>query len=76
MAKVHLVDKAQVHPAKFELDGATPIVPMRAVVLRVVAPTTDEWPIPSREGDQFLAFHPELAREIAEALVLAAREVE
>lgn len=77
-AEVHLVSDALVQPAKpLPLDGATSIESMPGVVvLRVLAPTTHEWPIPAREGELLLSFHPDLARQIAKDLELAAQEVE
>ena len=48
MAKVHMVNTAATHAAKIELEGATPIHPLRAVALQFPAPqATDEWGIPS-----------------------------
>ena len=47
MAKVHLVDDARVFGVNMELEGATPIVPLNAVLLQFPVPqTTDEWEIP------------------------------
>lgn len=75
MAKAHCFDDAAVFPVKIELDGATPIVPMRAVVLQLPAPqTTDEWAIPSAPIS--LAFHPDLARRLAHDLLAAAENLD
>ena len=57
-----------------ELEGATPIVPIRAVVLHPVVQTIDEWPLPW-EGES-LALHPDLAKEVAHALLQAVAELE
>lgn len=77
MAKVHLVTDAQVIPVDFEYDGATPIRPLRAVVLRSVVPTSDEFPLEEIPGRKIsLALHPDLAREVARGLQDAVRELE
>ena len=76
LTKVHLVDDAQVIAVRPELDGATPIVPLRAVALRLAVQTTDEWPLPFLSEELCVAVHPELAMEIAYALLAAARELE
>ena len=74
MAKVHSVTDARVHPVEFERGSdATPARPRRAVYLRVIAPTTDESPLPVRDGEQWLAFSPVLAKMVGEALQSAAR---
>ena len=49
MAKVHLVENAQVLAANIELDAATPIVPRRSVYVRFHAPTTDELALPWKD---------------------------
>ena len=47
MTKVYCVDDALVHRVDAELDGATPIRPMEAVVSQFpTLRTTDEWAIP------------------------------
>ena len=79
MAQVHLAVEASVHPVKAEVDrggGVTQLHPYRAIALRVRAPTTDEWAIPDLPGWQTIALHPELAREVAAALLAAAEELE
>ncbi len=73
MAKVHLVNSGAAHAIKFELEGATPIVPMRAVALQFPAPqATDEWPIPP--APLSLGLSPEVAIQLALALYQAATE--
>lgn len=75
MPKVHCVNDARVHGVKLEMDGATPIVPLRAVVLQFPAPQTiDEWEIPPAALS--VAVHPSTAREIAAALLRAAQELD
>ena len=60
MAQVHLVDDARATAVRMELDGATPIRPLRAVLLQFPAPqATDEWEIPS--APLSLAVRPEAA---------------
>ena len=79
MAKVHLVTDGQVVGVDMEMDGATPIVPLRgAAVLQLLAPpTTDEWPIPRLPGRSIsFALHPDLARELGQALLRIADEVD
>ena len=48
MPKVYMVNDARATALRFELDGATPIVPMQAVLLQFPRPqATDELEIPS-----------------------------
>ena len=62
MTKVHMLDDAVVHVSKAEMEGATPIRPMRAVVMQFPVPrTSDEWAIPP--APLSLAVRPEFARE-------------
>jgi hypothetical protein len=74
IAQVHLVTDAQVNAVKGEMEEATPIVPTRMVLLRVSAPATDELPdIPDHfEETLSLAFRPEVAVEVAHAILAAA----
>ena len=44
MAKVHLVDGAEVFSVKWTVDDAIPIRNRRLVALRAHVPTNDEWP--------------------------------
>ena len=75
MAKVHLVNNATVYAATMGLDGATPIVPLRAVVLQFPKPQAHgDWPIPP--APLSIAVHPEKARYLAEALLEAADELD
>lgn len=81
MTKVHLVTGGRVVPVKTELDmeGDIPIRPLPgAAVLQLLAPpTTDEWPIPRLPGrSKSFALHPDLARELGQALLDAARNLE
>ena len=75
MAKVHFVNDATVYAAALGLEGATPIVPLRAVVLQFPKPQElDDLPIPS--APLSIAVHPEVARGLAEALLQAADELD
>ena len=75
MAQVHLVDDARATAVRMELEGATPIRPLRAVLLQFPAPqATDEWEIPS--APLSLAVRPEVARELGLALIAAAEELD
>ena len=77
MAKIHHVSAAQVSGVDFELDGATPIRPLRAVLLRSVVSTTDELPIPPLPGRTIsLALTPDQAKEVAGALLETVRQLE
>ena len=61
MAKVHLVIDARALAVSMELNGATPIVPLRAVALQFPAPQAiDEWEIPP--APLSLAVAPHIAR--------------
>ena len=61
MAKVHLVNDATVYYATMGLEGATPIVPLRAVVLQFPRPQAlDDWAIPS--SPLSIAVPPDVAR--------------
>ena len=71
MAKVHFVNDATVYAANMELDGAIPIVPLRAVVLQFPKPQAlDDWEIPP--SPLSIGVHPDVARGLAEALLQAA----
>ena len=73
MAKVHCVEGAVVRPVKIELEGATPIWPLRGVVVQFPAPqATDEWPIHS--APLSFALTPESAIQLALDLYQAATE--
>lgn len=74
--KVHLVADVQTIAVRPELEGATPIVPLRAVVLHFAVQTTDEWPLPFPSEGLCVAVHPELAKDVARALLAAAQELE
>ena len=76
MTKVHLATDAVVRPVKPEMDGVTPIVPLKMISLQLLAPTTDEWPLPFREGEICVALHPGLAKDVAHALLAAVQELE
>ena len=79
MAKVYLVTEAKVQAVGIDLDGATPIVPMRAVLVRTDFQTTDEWPdflsLPG-ESALFFAVHPDLAKGLAHDLLDAAQDLD
>ena len=75
MAKVHLVNDATAWAVHMEVDSATPIVPLNAVVLQFPAPQAiDEWEIPP--APLSIAVIPEVAIELAVALYQAAREAQ
>ena len=78
MAKVCLVTDAQVQAVSIDLEGATPIVPMRAVLVRTGFQTTDEWPdVLSLPGESVLfAVDPYLAKRLAYDLLAAAQDLE
>ena len=78
MAQVSLVTDAQATPVQLEMEGATPIVPLKAVALHVAVQTTDEWPDiePPPEGSILLALHPALAKELAHAMLAAVQKLE
>lgn len=69
---VHLVIDAKVYAGRGELEGATPIVPLRWVDVLVAAPTTDELANPLPPGTLLLRVHPDLAIDLALALYQAA----
>ena len=72
---MHMMNNATVHPVRIELEEVTPIRPLRAVALQFpAAEATDEWPIPS--APLSLALAPELARELAHAILAAADQLE
>ena len=75
MAKVHLVNDARAFPVRLEMEGATSIVPLRAVVLQLPVPqATDELPLPP--GSLSLAVHPDVARQLAYDLLHAADQLD
>ena len=74
MTKCHFVEDAAVHPVNVDLESATPIFPLATVLVRLHAPRTDELPLPWEGG--VLAFPPELALRVGEALVKAAQTLE
>ena len=78
MAKVYLVTDVQVQAVGIDLDGATPIVPIRAVLVRTGFRTTDEWPdFLSLSGESVLfAVDPHLAKGLAHDLLSAAQDLE
>ncbi len=75
-ATLHLVEKAEVRPGELEQEGVTPIVPVRAAILALYAPTTQEWPGPSRPGELWLAFSPAQARAIGTAMLTVAQALD
>ena len=50
MAKIHLIKDAMAVAVRPELDGVTPIVPLRAVALHLAVQTTDELAPPVPRG--------------------------
>ena len=70
MAKVYCVSEVAAFAPHIELEGATPIRPLEAVVIQFGAPqATDEWEIPS--APLSIAVLPEQALERAIALYQA-----
>ncbi len=75
MPKVYMVNDVRATALRFELDGATPIVPMRAVLLQFARPqATDELEIPSASLSLMVA--PDIARGLAHALLRAADDLD
>ena len=74
MTKVHMTNAMEVHRVRIDHDGVTPIFPLRAVVLQLLAPQAiEEWPVPRPPGASIsFAFHPDLARDLAQELLDAA----
>lgn len=67
MTRVNFVDNALVHAVRGEMEGPTPIVPLRAVVMQFPAPQTiDELEIPP--APLSIALPPDVALELALAL--------
>ena len=75
-SNLHLVKSAEVRPGTLEQKGVTSIVPVRAAILALHAPTTQEWPVPDRPGELWLAFSPDQARVIGIALLNVAQELD
>ncbi len=76
MAKVHLMTNARTFPVSMEIEGgATPIVPLSAVVLQFAAPQAiDEWEIPPAPVS--IALVPEMARLLAQSLLATANRLD
>ena len=75
MGKVYLISGAQATGVNFELEDATPIVPLRAVLLQFPKPQAlDELEIPSAALS--IALHPDAARELAYELLRAAESLD
>ena len=75
-SNLHLVKSAKVRPCELEQEGVTPIVPVRAAILALYAPTTQEWPVSSRPGELWLAFSPDQARAIGTAMLNVAQALD
>ena len=81
MAKYGIVREISVNPAHLELEGATPIVPLRGVFLRFRAiQASDEVPDiegrPLRKGEGLLLVSLEQAEELSRLLAKAVEVLE
>ena len=75
-ATLQLVENADVRAYGMEQEGVTPIVPVRAVILALHAPTSQAWPAPARPGELWLAFSQAQARAIGTAILNAAQTLD
>ncbi|MCY3876584.1 MAG: hypothetical protein OXF88_20120 [Rhodobacteraceae bacterium] len=71
MPKVHCVNEARAFAVKIDMEGATPIWPLKMVVVQFPRPAaTDELEIPP--APLSLALHPDVAIDLALDLYQAA----
>ena len=79
MTKVYLVEDARVIPSIGEsADERVPLLrPIRAALILLDAPTTDEWPLDNLPPESLaVALRPQQARKLGQQLLVTARKLE